>query len=435
MRAVDILKRKREGRELSREEIAFLVNGFTAGEIPDYQIAAFLMAVCLQGMSAEETVALTETMLRSGAILDFSDVPGPKIDKHSTGGVGDKTSLIIAPLAAAAGVIVPMISGRGLGHSGGTLDKLEAIPGFDVRLDEKRFHRVVSEIGFAMVGQTDAIAPADRKLYALRDVTATVESFPLITGSILSKKLAEGIEGLVLDVKVGSGAFMKTREDAETLARSMLSTAARMGTKAVVLLTDMNQPLGTHVGNALEVEESLAVLRGEGPPDLERLCIRLTAHMLVLGRIASGVEDGERRAEKELRSGRGLSKFLDMVRAQGGDPRVVDGGVLPRAREQKHVAAERDGFVAAIDTEILGTAAMVLGAGREKVEDVIDPGAGLVVGKKLGDEAKKGDPLATLHYNDPSRLLEAEGMVRTAYSISDVRPPSAPELILAVLEQ
>jgi pyrimidine-nucleoside phosphorylase len=435
MRAVDILKRKREGRELSREEIAFLVNGFTAGEIPDYQIAAFLMAVCLQGMSAEETVALTETMLRSGAILDFSDVPGPKIDKHSTGGVGDKTSLIIAPLAAAAGVIVPMISGRGLGHSGGTLDKLEAIPGFDVRLDEKRFHRVVSEIGFAMVGQTDAIAPADRKLYALRDVTATVESFPLITGSILSKKLAEGIEGLVLDVKVGSGAFMKTREDAETLARSMLSTAARMGTKAVVLLTDMNQPLGTHVGNALEVEESLAVLRGEGPPDLERLCIRLTAHMLVLGRIASGVEDGERRAEKELRSGRGLSKFLDMVRAQGGDPRVVDGGVLPRAREQKHVAAERDGFVAAIDTEILGTAAMVLGAGREKVEDVIDPGAGLVVGKKLGDEARKGDPLATLHYNDPSRLLEAEGMVRTAYSISDVRPPSAPELILALLEQ
>jgi pyrimidine-nucleoside phosphorylase len=314
-----------------REEIAFLVNGFTAGEIPDYQVSAFLMAVCLRGMSAEETVALTETMLRSGAILDFSDVPGPKIDKHSTGGVGDKTSLIIAPLAAAAGAIVPMISGRGLGHTGGTLDKLESIPGFDVRLDEKRFHRVVAEIGFAMVGQTDAIAPADRKLYSLRDVTATVESFPLITGSILSKKLAEGIEGLVLDVKVGSGAFMKTREDAETLARSMLSTAARMGTKAVVLLTDMSQPLGTHVGNALEVEESLAVLRGEGPPDLERLCIRLTAHMLVLGRIASGVEDGERRAEKELRSGHGLSKFLDMVRAQGGDPRVVDGGVSPRA--------------------------------------------------------------------------------------------------------
>ena len=435
MRAVDVLKRKRAGAELSREEIAFLVNGFTAGEIPDYQISAFLMAVCLRGMSAEETVALTETMLRSGAILDFSDLPGPKIDKHSTGGVGDKASLIIAPLAASAGAIVPMISGRGLGHSGGTLDKLESIPGFDVRLDEKRFHQVVSDIGFAMVGQTEAIAPADRKLYALRDVTATVESFPLITGSILSKKLAEGIDGLVLDVKVGSGAFMKTREDAETLARSMLSTAARMGTNTVVLLTDMSQPLGTHVGNALEVEESLAVLRGEGPSDLNRLCIRLTAHMLALGGIASSVEDGERRAQDALRSGRGLSKFLAMVRAQGGDPRIVDGGVLPRARAQKEVAAERAGFVAAIDTEMLGTAAMVLGAGREKVEDVIDPGAGLVVHGKLGDEVGKGEPLVTLHYNDPSRLLEAEEMVKKAYLVSDARRSSVPELILAVLEQ
>jgi pyrimidine-nucleoside phosphorylase/thymidine phosphorylase len=435
MRAVDVLKRKREGRELSREEIAFLVNGFTAGEIPDYQVSAFLMAVCLRGMSAEETVALTETMLRSGAILDFGDVPGPKIDKHSTGGVGDKTSLIIAPLAAAAGAIVPMISGRGLGHSGGTLDKLESIPGFDVRLDEKRFHQVVSDIGFAMVGQTEAIAPADRKLYSLRDVTATVESFPLITGSILSKKLAEGIEGLVLDVKVGSGAFMKTREDAETLARSMLSTAARLGTKVVALLTDMSQPLGTHVGNALEVEESLALLRDEGPADLRKLCLRLTAHMLVLGGIASNVGDGERRAEEELRSGRGLAKFLAMVRAQGGDPRIAEGAALPRARARKEVAAAREGFVTAIDTEKLGTAAMVLGAGREKVEDVIDPGAGLVVRKKLGDEVDRGDPLVTLHYNDPSRLSEAEAMVRNAYSVSDAEPPSGPELILAVLEQ
>jgi pyrimidine-nucleoside phosphorylase/thymidine phosphorylase len=434
MRAVDVLKRKRAGDALSREEISFLVDGFTAGEIPDYQVSAFLMAVCLQGMTSEETVALTEAMLRSGITLDFSDVPGPKIDKHSTGGVGDKTSLIIAPLAASAGLVVPMISGRGLGHSGGTLDKLESIPGFDVRLDEKRFHRVVSEIGFAMVGQTEAIAPADRKLYALRDVTATVESFPLITGSILSKKLAEGIDGLVLDVKVGSGAFMKTRKDAETLAGSMLSTAARMGTKAVALLTDMSQPLGTHVGNALEVEESLAVMRGEGPEDLKRLSLRLTAYMLVLGGLASSVEDGERRAKEELRSGRGLSKFLDMVRAQGGDPRIVDEGVLPRARARKEVAAPRGGFVAAIDTEKLGTAAMVLGAGREKVEDVIDPGAGLVVRKKPGDEIEKGEPLVILHYNDPTRLPEAERMVQAAYSVSDARPSSATELILAVLE-
>jgi pyrimidine-nucleoside phosphorylase len=435
MRAVDVLKRKREGKELSREEIAFLVNGYTAGEIPDYQVSAFLMAVCLRGMSAAETVALTETMLRSGSVMDFSGVAGPKIDKHSTGGVGDKTSLIIAPLAAAAGVIVPMISGRGLGHSGGTLDKLEAIPGFDVRLDEKRFRDVVSRIGFAMVGQTAAIAPADRKLYSLRDVTATVESFPLITGSILSKKLAEGIEGLVLDVKVGSGAFMKTREDAETLARSMLSTAARMGTKAVALLTDMSQPLGTHVGNALEVEESLALLRGEGPDDLKRLCLRLTAHMLVLGGIVSSVEEGERRAEQELAAGRGLSKFLDMVRAQGGDPRIADGGVLPRARAQREVRAPQAGFVSAIDTELLGTAAMVLGAGREKVDDVIDPGAGLVVGKKLSHPVEKGEPLVTLHYNEPARLSEAEERVLRAYSITEAPPPSASELILEVLEQ
>ncbi len=434
MRAVDVLKRKRAGEELSRDEIAFLVNGFTAGEIPDYQISSFLMAVCLKGMDAEETAALTETMLRSGAILDFSDVGGPKIDKHSTGGVGDKTSLIIAPLAASAGLVVPMISGRGLGHTGGTLDKLEAIPGFDVRLDEKRFHRVVSEIGCAMAGQTEAIAPADRKLYALRDVTATVESVPLITGSILSKKLAEGIEGLVLDVKVGNGAFMKTRDDAETLARSMLSTAARMGTKAVALLTDMNEPLGTHVGNALEVEESLAVLRGEGPEDLKRLCLRLTAHMLVLGGIASSIEDGERRSAEELHSGRGLSKFLAMVRAQGGDPRIAEGSVLPRSRARKEVGAVRKGFVQAIDTEKLGTAAMVLGAGREKVEDVIDPGAGLVVRKKGLDPVEKGEPLVTFHYNDASRLPEAERLVQEAYVISDSTQSIGRELILAVLE-
>ncbi|MGH9322621.1 MAG: thymidine phosphorylase [Vicinamibacteria bacterium] len=379
MRAVDVLKRKRDDKELSHEEIAFLVDGFTTGDIPRYQMSAFLMAVCLRGMTAEETVALTECMLRSGAILSFDDVPGPKIDKHSTGGVGDKTSLIIAPLAASAGLVVPMISGRGLGHSGGTLDKLESIPGFDVCLDEKRFHEAVARVGCAMVGQTEAIAPADRKLYALRDVTATIESFPLITGSILSKKLAEGIAGLVLDVKTGSGAFMKTREDAESLARSLLSTAERLGKKAVALLTDMSQPLGTHVGNSLEVEESIAVLRGEGPADLKTLSLRLTAHMLALGGIAASVEDGVRRAEAELSSGRGLEKFIAMVEAQRGDPRVADGDVLPRASEQEPVPADRNGFVTAIDTEKLGTAAMILGAGREKVEDVIDPGEGMVV--------------------------------------------------------
>jgi pyrimidine-nucleoside phosphorylase len=433
MRAVDVLKRKRSGEELSREEIAFIVDGFTRGEIPDYQVSSFLMAVCLRGMTPAETAALTETMLRSGAILDFSDVPGPKIDKHSTGGVGDKTSLIIAPLAASAGLVVPMISGRGLGHTGGTLDKLEAIPGFEVHLDERRFHQVISEIGFAMAGQTEDIAPADRKLYALRDVTATVESIPLITASILSKKLAEGIEGLVLDVKVGSGAFMKSRQDAEALARSMISTAANLGTKAVALLTDMSQPLGTHVGNALEVSESLAVLRGEGPEDLESLCLELTARMLVLGRIASSREDGLRRAREELASGRGLSKFLALVRAQGGDEGIAGGGVLAKARARKEVAAARDGFVSAMDAEKLGTAAMLLGAGREKVVDPIDPGAGLILHKKIGDEVRTGEPLVTLHYNEGSRLAEAERRIREAYLFSERRTAS-PELVLATLE-
>jgi pyrimidine-nucleoside phosphorylase len=391
------------------------------------------MAVCLRGMTPAETAALTETMLRSGAILDFRDVPGAKIDKHSTGGVGDKTSLIIAPLAASAGLVVPMISGRGLGHTGGTLDKLEAIPGFDVRLDERRFHQVVSEIGFAMVGQTEDIAPADRKLYALRDVTATVESIPLITASILSKKLAEGIEGLVLDVKVGSGAFMKSRPDAEGLARSMISTAANLGTKAVALLTDMSQPLGRHVGNALEVEESLAVLRGEGPEDLESLCLELTARMLVLGRIASSREDGIRRAREELASGRGLAKFLALVRAQGGDEGIAGGGALAKARYRREVAAAREGFVSSMDAEKLGIAAMLLGAGREKVVDAIDPAAGLIVHKKIGDEARTGEPLVTLHYNDGSRLPEAERRVREAYVFSE-RRTAPPALVLATLE-
>jgi pyrimidine-nucleoside phosphorylase len=325
-----------------------------------------------------------------------------------------------------------MISGRGLGHSGGTLDKLEAIPGFSVRLDEKRFHQVVAENGFAMVGQTESIAPADRKLYALRDVTATVESFPLITGSILSKKLAEGIDGLVLDVKVGSGAFMKTRERAEGLARSLLSTAKRLGTKAVALITDMNQPLGTHVGNALEVEESLALLRDEGPPDLKALCLRLTAHMLVVGGLASSVEDAERKAESELRSGRPLEKFLAVARAQGGDPRIE---VLPKARSTKPVESPSAGFVKSIETERLGVAAMVLGAGREKVEDVIDPAAGFIVHKKIGDSVERGEPLLTLHYNDRTRLAEAESIIRKAYTVSGDGPVPAPELILAAVGQ
>jgi pyrimidine-nucleoside phosphorylase len=434
MRAVDVLKRKRDGLELDREEIAFLIGSFTAGDLPRYQMSAFLMAVYLKGMTAAETAALTETMLRSGSVLDFSDLPGPKVDKHSTGGVGDKTSLIVAPLAASAGLYVPMITGRGLGHSGGTLDKLESIPGFDVRLDEKRFHDVVAKTGCAIIGQTESIAPADRKLYALRDVTATIESYPLITASILSKKLAEGIDGLVLDVKVGTGAFMKTRGEAEALARSLLSTSGRLGTRAVALLTDMNQPLGALVGNALEVEESIAVLKGQGPSDLTSLSIRLVAHMLVLGGVSKNTQEGIARAEGELSSGRGLQKFLEIVRAQGGDPRVADGGALPRSRSTRTVEAGRDGFVTAIDTESIGTATMLLGAGRSKVEDAIDPAAGAVVHAKIGDEVRKGEALLTLHFNDESGVEAASHRVRRAYTISDAPARAVPELVLAALD-
>jgi pyrimidine-nucleoside phosphorylase/thymidine phosphorylase len=434
MRAVDILKRKREGGELDPAEIAFLVDGFVADRVPAYQMSAFLMAVFFQGMSRAETVALTERMLGSGTILDFDDVPGPKVDKHSTGGVGDKTSLVLAPLAASAGVKVPMISGRGLGHSGGTLDKLESIPGFDVRLDEKRFHDVVARVGAALVGQTDRIAPADRALYALRDVTATIESLPLITASILSKKLAEGISGLVLDVKAGSGAFMKTLERAEALARLLLETAAGMGKPVVALVTDMSQPLGHYVGNALEVEESIAVLKGEGPEDLTRLSVRLAARMLLLAGLAASETEAEARVRDELASGRGLEKLAEIIAAQGGDPRVVDGGVLPRAASTREVRAPRAGWVVAIDTERLGKAAMLLGAGRERLEDAIDPAAGLVVHAKLGTELQRGEALVTLHYDDPARLEEAEREVLTAYSLGEAPPAALPDLVLAVLE-
>ncbi len=436
MRAVDLLHKKRHGRTLEPEEIRFLVEGFTAGTIPSYQIFAFLMAVSIQGMSEQETRALTEAMLASGAVLDLSDIPGPKIDKHSTGGVGDKTSLIVAPLAAAAGLRVPMISGRGLGHAGGTLDKLEAIPGFEIRIDENRFRELVASVGCALIGQTDAVAPADRKLYALRDVTATIDSLPLITGSILSKKLAEGISGLVLDVKFGSGAFMKTVEQASALAKLLLKTAAHLGKRAVALLTDMNQPLGNYVGNALEVEESIAVLKGGGARDLTELSLTLTAHMLVLGDLARTVEDGETRARQELQSGRGLEKLREIVRAQGGDAAVIDEPrLLPKASARQNLEAAAGGRVSTIDTEALGRAAMLIGAGRRTLDDVIDPAAGLVIHRKLGDRVTKGEPLLTFHYNDDTNLEEASELVTNAYQITDTSdtPLTPRELVHSVL--
>ena len=429
-RAVDAIRKKRDAQEHTREEIEQLVAGYTRGQIPDYQVAAWLMAVVLKGMTRPETAALTETMLRSGEVLDLSSLPGVKVDKHSTGGVGDKTSLVLAPVAAAGGLLVPMISGRGLGHTGGTLDKLEAIPGFNVNLPLPEFLRVLRECGCAMIGQTAEIAPADKKLYALRDVTATVESPYLICASIMSKKLAEGIDALVLDVKTGSGAFMKKQEDSAFLAELMVETGQRMGKKVVALLTDMDQPLGRKVGNALEVEECIEVLRGEGPDDLRRLCLELCGWMFLLGGRAKSKDEGIKLAAEIIASGRGIQKFREMVRLQGGDARVVDEPArLPQAGHKTDVLSPREGFVTAIQCEQVGIASMMLGGGREKKEDSIDPAVGLVLRKKVGERVARGEPLCTIHYNSEPRVAAARQMIEASYQISDQPPSSGQPLV------
>jgi len=401
--AYEIIHAKRDGRAIAAADLAALVDGFTRGEIPDYQMAAFCMAVFFRGMDDAEVGALTEAMLRSGDVLDLSDVPGRKVDKHSTGGVGDKVSLALAPLAAACGVKVPMISGRGLGHTGGTLDKLEAIPGFRTDLDADRFRALVREVGACLVGQTARLAPADRRLYALRDVTATVESIPLIAASIMSKKLAEGIDALVLDVKVGSGAFMKDLAGARALARTLTAIGRGTGKKVSALLTDMSQPLGRAVGNALEVVETVELLRGGGPADLREVTVELTAEMLVLGGVAADRAAARARVEGAIADGRGLAKLEEIVRAQGGDPLALrDPARLPRAPRTYEVGAPAAGVVQAVDGEAIGLAAVALGAGRARVEDRIDPAVGLVVRKRIGERVEKGEPLCTVHEGDRS---------------------------------
>jgi pyrimidine-nucleoside phosphorylase len=425
MRVVDLIRRKRDAAELLPEEIRYLIDGYTRGDIPDYQMSAWLMAAYLRGLNGAETAALTEAMLYSGQVLDFSDVPGRKVDKHSTGGVGDKTSLIIAPIVAAAGVRVPMISGRGLGHTGGTLDKLESIPGFRVNLSLAEFRRALETVGCALIGQTAEIAPADKKMYALRDVTGTVENRSLICASIMSKKLAEGIDALVLDVKVGSGAFLKTEADATLLAELMVETGRRMGKQVVALLTDMDQPLGRTAGNAMEVQESIEVLSGAGPADLRELCLVLAAWMLLLGERVKSVEEGKGVAAEMIASGRAREKFREIVRQQGGDARVVeDPKLLPRAAHAVDVVAAADGFIGATQCEQLGVAVVVLGGGREKKEDSVDPAVGLEFHKRIGDRVVRGEPLCTLHYNSDVRLEEARRLVETAYIISP-QPPAA----------
>jgi pyrimidine-nucleoside phosphorylase len=434
MNVADLILKKRDGFPLAEAEMAFLISGYTAGRIPDYQMAAFCMAVFHRGMTGEETLSLTQAMLQSGSVLDFSGLPGRKLDKHSTGGVGDKTSLVIAPLVAATGAYVPMISGRGLGFTGGTLDKLESIPGFTVQLPLPRFRAVLETVGCAMIGQTDDIAPADRKLYALRDVTATVESIPLICASIMSKKLAEGLDGLVLDVKTGAGAFMPTLEQASDLAQCLVDIGNGHGTPTVALITDMNQPLGKAVGNALEVQEAIQALQGSGPQDLSLLSTKLSSRMLLLAADPAEASRARTRVAEALHSGKALEKFAEMVAAQGGNPRVIDDfRLLPQAALQQVISSPSNGFVAGLNARTVGRASMALGAGRETVDSRIDPSVGILLNKKIGDPVEKGEPLCTALYNQPARFESVRQLLREAFLIAPDRV-EPPPLIKRVVE-
>jgi pyrimidine-nucleoside phosphorylase/thymidine phosphorylase len=433
-RAIDVIRKKRDGIELSQAEIEGLVNSYTEGEIPDYQVSAWLMAVVLKGMSRPETAALTDAMLHSGEVLDLSSLPLRKVDKHSTGGVGDKTSLVLAPLAAAAGVAVPMISGRGLGHTGGTLDKLEAIPGFNVNLPVAEFRRVLEVCGCAMIGQTAEIAPADRKLYALRDVTGTVESPYLICASIMSKKLAEGIDALVLDVKTGSGAFMKNEKDAAFLAQLMVETGERMGKQVIALITDMDQPLGNTIGNALEVVEVVDLLRNGGPADLRELSLETAGWMLYLGGVAKTVSEGKQESARLISSGKALEKFRQMVELQGGDSRIVDDAKrLPQAPHTMQVTSSRAGWLTAMQCEQIGTACVILGGGRERKEDLVDPAVGIVLHKKVGDRIDAREPIATLYYKAEAKAARARQLIEASFEITDSAPSTKRPLIHRVI--
>ena len=434
MTMMDIICKKRDGAALSDSEIAFLVRAVTDGSAPDYQIAAWLMASFLRGLDARETAALTREMARSGDMLDLSAIDGVKADKHSTGGVGDKTTLIVAPIVAACGVKVAKMSGRGLGHTGGTVDKLASIPGFRTELTMAQFIRQVNDIGICLMAQTGNLTPADKKLYALRDVTGTVESLPLIAASIMSKKIAAGADVLVLDVKVGSGAFMKNLPGAMALAEEMVHIAEQMGKRTLALITDMEQPLGQAVGNAAEVAEAVAVLQGNGPGDVKALSLALAADMLHLAGKGSQ-EACEAQAQDALSSGRAYAVFRAMVAAQGGDAHAVEHpGNMPLSPLRLDVCAEKSGFVTHIDGERIGRCAMRLGAGREKKEDVIDLGASVMLAKKTGDAVTAGEVIASLYTREEARLGEAAQMIREAYALGDEAPP-ARALILARVQR
>jgi pyrimidine-nucleoside phosphorylase len=437
MRAYDLIRKKRDGGVLTAEELRFLARGAATGSIADEQLAAFLMAVFFRGMEPRtELPAWLEAMLGSGQVLDLSRIPGRKVDKHSTGGVGDKISLPLAPLVAACGVKVPMVSGRGLGHTGGTLDKLESIPGFQTDLPIARFAELVNRLGLCLIGQTAEIAPADRKLYALRDATATVESIPLIASSILSKKLAEGIDALVLDVKVGRGAFMKELSHAQALARTMVDLCKAVGRGCTALITDMDAPLGYAVGNAVEVAESIDVLRGGGPTDVRELTLLLGVEMLIAGEApglagaADPLAEARRLLEAALANGSALQRFIALVEAQGGDPRCIEDPTrLPRPNAVRELRADRSGYLVALDAEAVGLAAVELGAGRARKEDKVDPAAGLLLRKRVGDDVRAGEVLAELHARDGERLEAGAMRLRTA-ALIDASPPAPRALLI-----
>ena len=427
---VDLIIRKRNGDALSASDIHALIDAYTHDKVPDYQMSAFLMATYLNGLSPEEAAALTESMLHSGIVLDLNDIPGLKVDKHSTGGVGDKISLILAPIVAACGVPVPMISGRGLGHSGGTLDKLESIPGFSVNLDIPSYREQLRSLGLVMIGQTDEIAPADRKMYALRDVTGTVECIPLIASSIMSKKLAEGIDGLVLDVKCGKGAFMRTKEDADRLAKTLMDISVAFGKSVVAWITAMDQPLGYAVGNWLEVEESIRCLKGEHIEDLMELTYTLAGEMIFLGKVADSPEEGRQLAEKAVSSGAAFEKFVQLVDIQGGDVNVVKNpGSMATADELETVYASEEGYIFSVDSLSIGKAAVQLGAGRRTKEDVIDPTAGIVLHYKEGDFVQAGRPIATLYTSQHVNLPGVAAEIKNAFEFSKEKPKSHPLLM------
>jgi len=433
MRTVDLIQRKRNGEELGSEEISHLINAYTRGEIPDYQMSAFLMAVYFSGMTDREVTALTECMIRSGETVDWSPVGGVKVDKHSTGGVGDKTSMIVAPLAAAAGVVVPMMSGRALGHTGGTLDKLESIPGFRTDLSVEQIQAQLNEIGVCFMGQSDQVAPADGKLYSLRDVTATVESIPLIASSIMSKKMAEGLDALVLDVKVGNGAFMKKQVDARRLAQMMVGIGRRMDKRVQALITDMNQPLGYAVGNALEVMEVSQTLMNQGPADLTRLSLELTARMIHLAKITPTLDEARHVAETKLVDGSGYRKFKQVIEAQGGNAQALDKfELLPNATGMREITSPRGGYVSAIDAGDIGHASALMGAGRDRKEDRIDPAVGVILEVKIGEKIDAGSVLCRLYYTGEEHVEEAADVVEGAFRISSQKAEDR-ELILEVV--